>query len=225
MTKGVILAGGNGTRLRPLTYVVNKHLLPIYDKPMILYPIETLKGMGITEILLVTGGEHLGSFADFLGDGSNYGVTLTYKVQHVAGGIADALKLAEDFVGEQFAVILGDNIFESPVMPPPKDTCGLVIKEVEDPQRFGVFSGRHIEEKPEVPKSNYAVTGLYFYTSAVFDFIRTLKPSARGELEITAVNNWCLENLSTAIVSYKGFWSDAGTFDSILASSNWAKKK
>lgn len=219
--KGVILAGGNGTRLRPLTKLINKHLLPVYDKPMILYPLETLKGMGITEILLITGGDHIGSFAEFLGDGSEFGVHLTYKVQKDAGGIAQALSLAEGFVGWQFAVILGDNIFEYPVEPPSGNECGLVLKTVSDPQRFGVFHEKRIIEKPKNPASNLAVTGLYFYTSKIFDFIKTLKPSARGELEITDVNNYCLQNLDTWETIYTGFWSDAGTFDSLLKASNF----
>jgi len=217
--RGVILAGGNGTRLRPLTYLLNKHLLPVYNKPMILYPLETLKALGITEILLVTGGEHMGDFAEFLGDGREYGVNLTYRVQKEAGGIAEALGLAESFVNEQFAVILGDNIFEyAPNIP---ERCGLVLKEMEDPERFGVFAENQIEEKPKKPKSNLIVTGLYFYTPEVFHFIRTLKPSKRGELEITDLNNWCLEYLDMTYHIYDGFWSDAGTFDSLLKSSIW----
>lgn len=216
------MAGGNGTRLRPLTYVANKHLLPIYNKPMILYPLETLKLLGITDVLLVTGGENVGTFAEFLGDGSKYGVRITYKVQSEAGGIAQALSLAEDFVDGQFAVILGDNIFEG--VPPLPEGCAVVLKEVEDPQRFGVFHEGKIEEKPKEPKSNLAVTGLYFYTPEIFDFIKTLKPSARGEMEITDVNNFCLENLDMRYTIHKGFWSDAGTFDSLLNSAQWAKQ-
>lgn len=220
--KGVILAGGNGGRLRPMTSVINKHLLPVYDKPMILYPLNTLKQMGIDDILIVTGGNHLGSFMDFLGDGSEFEVNLTYKIQKEAKGIAQALLLAEDFVGtHKFAVILGDNIFEqSPVAP---DECGIVITEISDPQRFGVYHNGHIEEKPQNPQSNKVVTGLYFYTSRVFDFIKTLHPSARGELEITDVNNWCLKNLSTEIINYCKFWSDAGTPESLLVASNFIK--
>lgn len=220
--KGVILAGGNGTRLRPLTYVANKHLLPVYDKPMILYPIQTLRDMGVTEIMIVSGGEYIGVFAEYLKDGSEHGVKLTYRVQKEAGGIAQALMLAEDFAKDgQFAVILGDNIFEKPVIPPPG--CGLVLKQVPDAERFGVFHERKIVEKPKKPKSNMAVTGLYFYTPEIFNFIKTLKPSARGELEITDVNNWCLENLNTYTVEYDGFWSDAGTFESLFKSSEWAR--
>lgn len=225
MKKGVILAGGNGTRLRPLTLITNKHLLPIYDKAMILYPLETLKSMGITEVLLITGGENIGDFADFLGDGSEFGVSLTYKIQKSAGGIAHALQLAEDFVDEQFAVILGDNIFERAVEPPPAGHCGIVLKAVDDAQRFGVFADGAIIEKPKHPVSNMAVTGLYFYTPEIFEFIRTLEPSARGEMEITDVNNWCLKNLKMGSTIYDGFWSDAGTFDSLLRTANWVKER
>lgn len=222
--KGVILAGGNGTRLRPLTFIQNKHLIPVYNKPMIMFPIDTLKGMGITDILIVSGGEHIGKFIEYLGDGSLFDIKLTYKVQTSAGGIAQALSLAEDFVSEQFAVILGDNIYESSVIPPPAG-CGIVLKEVADPRRFGVFADGEIIEKPTEPKSKMAVTGLYFYTKQIFDFIKTLTPSARGELEITDVNNWCLKNLPTATMVYEGFWSDAGTFESLAESSNWVRNQ
>ncbi len=221
--KGVILAGGNGTRLRPVTLVTNKHLLPVYNKPMILYPLQTLKELGIKDILIVSGGEHIGDFMEFLGDGAEYEVKLTYKIQKEAGGIAQALYLTKDFVGEEkFAVILGDNIFESASLPV-KD-CGLVVKQVENPNRFGVYADGVIIEKPTEPKSNLAVTGLYFYTSDIFPFIETLSPSARGEMEITDVNNWCLRNLPTDVIPYEGFWSDAGTFDSLLESSKWVKE-
>lgn len=221
--KGIILCGGTGTRLRPLTLVVNKHLLPVYDKPMITYPVETLKSMGVKDILIISGGEHIGHFLEFLGDGSLFGVNFTYKVQKEAGGIAQALALAEDFASEQFAVILGDNIFEYSVPVPKK--CGIVLKEVENPNRFGVYCDGKIIEKPAKPLSNLAVTGLYFYTPEIFDFIKQLQPSARGELEITDVNNWCLQNLDTEKIEYDGFWSDAGTFESLLHSSNWAKSR
>lgn len=219
--RGVILAGGEGTRLLPLTQLLNKHLLPIFNKPMILYPLETLKGLGISEILIVSGGENIGGFADFLGDGSDFGVHLTYRVQKAAGGIAQALGLAESFVDGQFAVILGDNIFGSPIRPP--KSCGIVLKEVPDPSRFGVYCDGIIEEKPKVPRGTMAVTGLYFYTPEIFRFIQDLKPSDRGELEITDVNNWCLEHLPTEIITYKGFWSDAGTFESLLTTAQWAR--
>jgi len=218
--KGIILAGGKGTRLSPFTLLFNKHLLPVYDRPMITYPLMTLKGMGITDILIVSSGENIGGFATVLGDGSKYEVNITYRIQAEAKGIAHALLLAEDFVEEQFAVILGDNIFGSSVVPPKR--CGIVLKEVENPNRFGVFYEGKIVEKPSVPSSNKAVTGLYFYTPEIFPFIKTLEPSARGELEITDVNNWCLENLPTEVIDFGGFWSDAGTFDSLLASSVWA---
>lgn len=221
MLRGIVLCGGMGTRLRPLTYVSNKHLLPIYNKPMIMYPINTLIQMGIKDILIVSGGEHIGRFLEFLGDGSELGVKFTYKVQKEAGGIAQALALAEDFVEEQFAFILSDNIFEYPVVPPPK--CGIVLKKVTDSNRFGVYSNGLIIEKPEKPESDLAVTGLYFYTPEIFEFIKDLIPSARGELEITDVNNWCLKNLEMATTTYDGFWSDAGTFDSLLSTANWVK--
>lgn len=222
MRQGVILAGGRGTRLYPITKVVNKHLLPVWNKPMILYPIETLKKMGITDILIITGGEHLGTFLDFLGDGSDFGVNFTYKVQKESGGIAQALFLAKDFVKGQFAVILGDNIFQDTIEPT-NENCAIVLTEVEDGTRFGVFYDGKIIEKPKEPLSNMAVTGLYFYTPEIFNFINIQHPSTRGELEITDVNNWCLENLPTEILTYKGFWSDAGTFDSLLSSSNFIK--
>lgn len=186
---------------------------------MILYPLETLKSMGVTDILLVSGGEHIGGFTQFLGDGSKYDVKLTYKVQEEAGGIAQALLLAEDFVDDEFAVILGDNIFEYAPAKPVKG-CGLVIKEVDDPERFGVYNDKKIVEKPAIPLSNMVVTGCYFYTPEIFPFLKTLQPSARGEMEISDLNNWVLENLPTFIVEYSGFWSDAGTFDSLLRSAN-----
>lgn len=223
--RGVLLAGGTGTRLRPLTHIANKHLLPVYNKPMILYPLEILKGLGVNEILVVAGGEHVGAFADFLGDGSTFGVRFTYKVQKQAGGIAQALSLADDFVTDQFVVILGDNIFEYPPALPLKENCGFVLKEVENPERFGVFHDGEIIEKPKKPLSNKVVTGIYFYTPEIFDFISTLEPSARGELEITDVNNWCLKNRPTTTILYDGFWSDAGTFDSLMRASTWAFQK
>ncbi len=222
--KGVILAGGNGTRLRPTTRVINKHLIPVYDKPMILYPIGTLKELGITDIIMIVGGDHLGSFMEFLQDGREFGINLTYRIQAESKGIAHALYLAKEFVGkDNFAVILGDNIFESASLP--TTNCGLVTKEVESPNRFGVYHEGKIVEKPENPKSKQAVTGLYFYPPEIFPFIETMKPSARGEMEITDVNNWCLENFEVDVIPYEGFWSDAGTVDSLFTSSEWAKKK
>lgn len=226
MRKGVILCGGKGTRMLPITSVVNKHMIPVLNKPMILFPLQTLMETGVEDILIISGGNHIGDFAEFLGDGSEYGVKLTYRVQKEAGGIAQALLLAEDFVDEQFAVILGDNFFED-VIEFPESGCGLVVKYVEDPRRFGVLItddeklSRAIVEKPkEIKPSNVppmAVTGLYFYTPEIFDFIKTLEPSDRGELEITDVNNWCLENLKTEVITYGGFWSDMGTPQSMLA--------
>ena len=236
--KGVILAGGNGMRLRPLTLVANKHLLPIYDKPMISYPLETLKKLSIYDIMIISGGEHIGVFAEYLGDGSDFGVHLTYKVQKGAGGIAQALGLAENFANrENIAVILGDNIFENSAIEIPRDyytveninNAILFAKEVKDPERFGVINFNAdgtidgIEEKPEKPKSNLAVMGLYIYPSNVFEIVKTLKPSKRGELEITDVNNAYVKDKKCQVQIFKGFWSDAGTFDSMLNSSNWIK--
>lgn len=233
--KGVILAGGTGTRLSPLTQVANKHLLPVYDKPMVLYPLETLKSLGIKDILVVSGGEHVGVFAEFLGDGSEYGVNLTYKVQKGAGGIAYALGLAKDFVGgNDVAVILGDNLFEEVRLPDnyKKGDCVIYGKQAEDAERFGVLDydkeagvALGIEEKPKKPKTDIAVTGLYIYPPDVFEFINTLKPSARGELEITDVNNHYIKKKKCRVEILKGFWSDAGTFDSLLRSANWVKVK
>lgn len=231
--KGVILAGGKGTRLKPLTDVANKHLLPIYNKPMILYPLDTLIAHDIDDILIVTGGEYVGRFAEYLGDGSEFGVKLTYKIQKEANGIAGALGLAEDFAnGEDVMAILGDNVFDSagmgdmPVFN--KHTAHIFVKEVRDPERFGVAVIENggkvaIEEKPENPKSNLAVLGLYHYPNDVFDVIRTLKPSERGELEITDVNNYYAKADKLIPYKHNAFWSDAGTFDSLLKSANWIK--
>ena len=226
--RGVILAGGQGTRLRPLTLVTNKHLLPVYDKPMIVHPLETLKSLGIKDILIVTGGEYMADFMRFLGSGEKFGVRLTYKIQDKPLGIAHALLQAEDFLrGEKKVVaILGDNIFEKIEIDDDllndEDNAIIFLKEVEHPERFGtaVFDSNGkliaIEEKPKVPKSKYAVTGLYIYPNDVFDFIKTLKPSARGELEITDVNNWYLKQGRLKYVIVKGFWTDAGTFPTLL---------
>jgi glucose-1-phosphate thymidylyltransferase len=216
-TKGVILCGGKGTRMLPATRMINKHMIPILNKPMILYPLQTLIGMGVKDILIISGGNHIGDFAEFLGDGSEYGVNLTYKVQKEAGGIAQALLLAEDFVDDDFVVILGDNYFEGTFTLPEKGICQFVTKSVADPERFGVYYEGIIEEKPVNPKSNKAVTGIYLYTKDIFEFIKTLQPSARGELEITDVNNWCLQNTDTNIIDMWGFWSDMGTPESMLA--------
>jgi glucose-1-phosphate thymidylyltransferase len=223
--KGIILAGGTGSRLYPLTKVTNKHLLPVYDKPMIFYPLNTLINAGITEIMIVSGRGHAGHFLELLGSGADFGVSLTYEIQEGAGGIAQALGLARHFSdNDNVTVILGDNIFEDAV----KDAvqsfrsgARIFLKEVPDAHRFGVaeIAGDHIrgiEEKPEYPKSNLAVTGLYMYDAGVFDIIRDLKPSKRGELEITDVNNAYIQKGMMTFSLITGYWSDAGTFDSLL---------
>jgi len=227
--KGVILAGGIGTRLRPLTEVTNKHLLPIYDRPMILHPLETLKSMGITDICIVTGGEYMADFMRFLGSGTKFGVKLTYKIQDGPLGIAHALLQAEDFFDkEKVVAILGDNIFEKVNISKKvfeDDYAYIFIKEVSHPERFGVpvfdENGKiiAIEEKPKEPKSKYAVTGLYIYPNDVFDFIKTLKPSVRDELEITDVNNYYLKKRKLKVIKLEGFWSDAGTIPTLLRAS------
>lgn len=224
--KGVVLAGGEGKRLHPLTAVTNKHLLPVFDRPMILHPIEALKSLGINEICLVTGGENIGDFMKFLGSGASFDVNLTYKIQDGPLGIAHAILQAEDFFDkEKVVVILGDNIFEKVETPPEAtedDNAYIFIKEVKNPQRFGVPAFGDdgnivaIEEKPENPKSNYAVVGLYIYPPDVFEFIKTLKPSGRGELEITDVNNWYIQQKKLKAIKLDGFWSDAGTFESLF---------
>lgn len=223
--KGVILAGGTGSRLYPLTKVTNKHLLPVYDKPMIYYPMETLINAGIKDIMIVSGRGHAGHFLELLGSGVDYGVHFTYEIQDKAGGIAQALSLAEDFVdGDSVTVILGDNIFQENIEKDVANFNGgakIFLKEVPEAHRFGVaeLKGEKvigIEEKPGEPKSNFAVTGLYIYESDVFDAIKTLKPSGRGELEITDVNNYYINKGMMKYGVLKGFWSDAGTFESLL---------
>jgi len=226
--KGVILAGGTGSRLMPLTKVTNKHLLPVGQKPMIYYPIEKLTSIGIEEILIVTGVEHMGDVVSLLGSGKDFGCRFTYKVQDEAGGIAQALALAEDFAhGQLLVVILGDNIFEGDLKEyadkfiSQKTGARLLLKHVQHPQRFGVaeiLDGKviGIEEKPKKPKSDYAITGIYFYDASVFDIIRTLKPSARGELEITDVNNAYIAKGQMAYDILEGWWTDAGTFESLI---------
>ncbi|MFN1836119.1 sugar phosphate nucleotidyltransferase [Balneola sp. MJW-20] len=222
--KGIILAGGTGSRLYPLTKVTNKHLLPVGDKPMIYHPIEKLTEAGIEEILIVTGTDHMGDVVNLLGSGKDFGCRFTYKVQDEAGGIAQALGLAENFAGnEPFVVILGDNIFEASLQSAVKNYSGrgaqIMLKKVADPQRYGVaeLEGQKvlsIEEKPDKPKSDYAVTGIYFYDSEVFDCIRNLKPSGRGELEITDVNNYYIRNGLMKSSIMMGWWTDAGTPES-----------
>lgn len=225
--KGIILAGGTGSRLFPLTKVTNKHLLPVGRKPMIYHPIGKLVEIGIEEILIVTGVEHMGDVVSLLGSGKDFACRFTYKVQDEAGGIAQALSLAEGFVDRDLmVVILGDNIFEDNLKPfaesfkKQKKGAKILIKEVSDPQRFGVVELKEgkiisIDEKPEKPKSNYVVTGIYFYDHEVFDFIRELKPSARGELEISDVNRAYLQKGRLTYDILSGWWSDAGTFESL----------
>ena len=226
--KGVILAGGLGTRLHPLTKVTNKHLLPVYDKPMVYYPIQALVNAGIRDILLVTGGNSAGDFLRLLGNGQEFGLQhLNYSYQEGEGGIAAALRLAEYFVNkEKVCVVLGDNIIEKNIIAATRayeqqnGGAKVLLKEVKDPQRFGVavLEGDRlviIEEKPKAPKSPYIVTGIYFYDSEVFDIIRTLKPSGRGELEITDVNNAYLERGRLTWNILDGWWTDAGTFESL----------
>ncbi|WP_292379743.1 sugar phosphate nucleotidyltransferase [Methanosarcina sp. UBA289] len=226
--KGIILAGGTGSRLYPLTKVTNKHLLPVYDKPMIFYPIQTLINAGIKEIMIVSGRGHAGHFLELLGSGADLGVKFTYEIQEEAGGIAQALGLAERFADEDdVAVILGDNIFQDNIKEDVSNFRGgarIFLKEVPDAHRFGVaeLNGDKvigIEEKPREPKSNFAVTGLYIYSNHVFKIVKTLKPSARGELEITDVNNYFVNNGTMEYRILDGFWSDAGTFESLLRAS------
>jgi len=231
--KGIVLAGGLGTRLRPLTAVTNKHLLPVYDQPMIYYPIQTLVNAGIREIMIVTGGNNAGDFLKLLGNGKTFGLKhLNYTYQEGEGGIADALSLVEDFAdGDPVCVVLGDNIIEGNIHSAVRAYrhqgrgAKIMLKKVPDPQRFGVpeLEGRRvlrIEEKPSVPKSEYAVIGIYLYDADVFNIIRTLKPSARNELEITDVNNAYIERDEMTWDELEGWWTDAGTFESLLHASN-----
>jgi len=222
--KGIILAGGTGSRLFPLTKVTNKHLLPVGEHPMIYHPINKLIEAGIDEILVVTGTDHMGDVVNLLGSGKDFGCRFTYKVQDEAGGIAQALGLAENFVGEDaMTVILADNIFESSLKEAvtnyPDQGAQILLKEVHDPERFGVaeVSGEkvvNIDEKPTNPQSNYAVTGIYMYDKRVFDYIRQLEPSDRGELEITDVNNFYISSERMRYSMLKGWWTDAGTHSS-----------
>lgn len=233
--KGIILAGGTGSRLYPLTKVTNKHLLPVGKYPMIYHAIYKLKEANITDILIVTGREHMGDVVNLLGSGSEFDVQFTYKVQDQAGGIAQALGLCEVFVGNDLmTVILGDNVFSDSIVQYVKNFkkqgtgAKILIKEVEDPERFGVpeLEGnriKSIEEKPKKPKSRYAVTGIYMYDAKVFDIIKTLKPSARGELEITDVNNAYIERNELTYDILDGWWTDAGTHASYLRANELAK--
>lgn len=231
--KGVVLAGGLGKRLWPLTKITNKHLLPVYDKPMVYYPLECLANAGIRDVLLVTGGNDAGDFLRLLGNGKELGLKeLHYTYQEGEGGIADALRLAEDFAdGDKIVVILGDNLIEKTIragvanfFSQPRG-ARVYLKEVPDPERFGVpaFDGDRIVriiEKPADPPSHYAVIGIYMYDEQVFEFIRGLQPSARGELEITDVNNFYLEQGTLEYEILDGWWTDAGTFESLLRATN-----
>lgn len=231
--KGIVLAGGLGMRLRPLTAVTNKHLLPVYNQPMIFYPIQTLVNAGITDIMIVTGGTSAGDFLKLLGNGKAFGLKhLNYTYQEGEGGIAEALALVEHFAGgEPVCVVLGDNIIEGNIAAAVRayESEGIgakiLLKRVPDPQRFGVpvFDGDkvlRVEEKPEFPKSDYAVIGIYMYDGSVYDIIRTLQPSRRGELEITDVNNAYIERGDMSWEELEGWWTDAGTFESLQRASN-----
>jgi len=233
--KGIILAGGTGSRLFPLTKVTNKHLLPVGDKPMIYYPIEKLIAAGIEEILIVTGTEHMGAVVQLLGSGKEYGCRFTYKVQDEAGGIAQALGLAQNFVGtDRMCVILGDNVFADDIgaaarrfADTPEGSAQVFLKEVPDPQRFGVADvadGKitRIVEKPVDPQSNLAVTGIYMYCHDVFNVVKTLKPSGRGELEISDVNQHYVEQGAMSFDVFESWWTDAGTFESLKRASELA---
>ena len=235
--KGIILAGGTGSRLFPLTKVTNKHLLPVGKEPMIFHPVHKLTQAGLEEILVVTGVEHMGDVVTLLGSGKDFGCRFTYKVQDEAGGIAQALGLAENFAGKDLiCVILGDNIFQDPIGAHAKSFreqgrgARLLLKQVPDPQRYGVaeVDGSRvvrIVEKPRKPKSDLAVVGIYFYDAQVFDIIRTLKPSARGELEITDVNNHYLRAGTLHCDRLQGWWTDAGTFESLAAANELARAR
>lgn len=230
--KGVILAGGLGSRLMPCTKVTNKHLLPVYNKPMIYYPLQTLVKAGLKDIMIVTGGNNAGDFLRLLGNGSEFGLKdISYTYQEGEGGIAEALKLAENFVDEEKVVVmLGDNIIKDDIsgavadFEKQPDGAKIFLKKVNDPERFGVAEVRdgkviNIEEKPRKPKSNYAVIGIYMYDNRVFDIAKQLKPSDRGELEITDVNNEYIQRNSMTYSIIDGWWTDAGTFESLYRAS------
>jgi glucose-1-phosphate thymidylyltransferase len=231
--KGIILAGGTGSRLFPLTKITNKHLLPIFDKPMIYYPIQTLVNAGINDLLVVTGGRNSGDFLRLLANGKEFGLKhINYTYQEGEGGIADALALAEHFAdGEKICVILGDNLIEGSIRESVDEFkrqakgAKILLKQVQDAERFGVaeINGEKIvgiEEKPKNPKSNFAVTGIYMYDESVFEKTRHLKPSARGELEITDVNNAYIQEGTMTFSYLEGWWTDAGTFESLLRAAN-----
>jgi glucose-1-phosphate thymidylyltransferase len=229
--KGVVLAGGTGSRLGALCRVTNKHLLPIYNKPMIYYPLQTIINMGIDDVLIVSGTEHCGHILQLLGSGKNLGINISYRVQDEAGGIAQALSLAENFAcGSSVAVILGDNIFiDNFDINDFEDGAKLFLKETDTPERFGIAevvgnSIVSIVEKPKNPKSNLAVTGLYVYDNYVFDYIRDIHPSSRGELEITDINNIYIKENKVSFEIVRNEWTDAGTFESLHKANTIAKK-
>ncbi len=230
--KGIILAGGTGSRLFPLTRVTNKHLLPVYDRPMIYYPLQTLVQAGLKDIMIVSGKGHAGGFLELLGSGSAFGVRLSYGVQEKAGGIAQALSLAEDFAdGEKVVVILGDNILEDSIATAVQDFAAqekgakIFLKGVDNPKSFGIAEVQgskivSIVEKPQEPKSNLAVIGVYMFDGQVFDVVKTLKPSARGELEVTDLNNYYVQQGTMTFETLKGAWGDGGeSFDSLMKAS------
>ena len=231
--KGIVLAGGLGSRLYPLTSVTNKHLLPVWDKPMVYYPIQTLVEGGVKDVMVVTGGNNAGDFLRLLGNGKEVGLNhIEYAYQKGEGGIADALRLAEEFAdGDKIVVILGDNIIEKSIKTyvdkfrKQKNGARVLIKKVPDPERFGVVEFRNdiiskIVEKPKNPKSSYAVTGIYMYDNKVFDIIKSLKPSKRKEFEITDVNNAYIKSKQLQYDKLPGYWTDSGTFESLLKANN-----
>ncbi len=233
--KGIILAGGRATRLRPLTLITSKQLLPVYNKPMIYYPIETLIKAGITDILIIIAPDYSGHFLNLLGDGKEFGAHFSYAVQKEPKGLADAFIIGEDFIGnDDVTMILGDNIFDQDFS---KDIQGfkggamVFAKQVDDPERFGVvefdenMKALSIEEKPQQPKSNYAVVGLYTFDNRVVEYAKNLQPSARGEIEVTDLNNIYLKNGEMTVNIFNGLWEDAGTFDSLLRVSNIMAEK
>jgi glucose-1-phosphate thymidylyltransferase len=235
--RGVILAGGKGTRMGELTKVTNKHLLPVGPYPMVYHPLKKLVGAGVQEILLVSGTDHMGDFVELLGSGTAHACRLTYRVQDEAGGIAQALGLAEHFcVGSRACVLLGDNIFRDPLVPllekanTRPDWAWIGLKQVPDPGRYGVAELKgdqvlSIEEKPKEPKSDFAVVGIYIYPPDVFGVVKTLKPSGRGELEITDVNNYYLKQGRLGSVALDGYWTDAGTLDSLDTANELVRKE
>lgn len=232
--KGILICGGTGSRLRPLTDITNKSLLPVYDKPLILYPLQTLLDAGIKDIAVISGTEHIDQIAEFLGSGDRFGCTFTFKVQEKAGGIAQALGLAEEFAeGESVCAILGDNVFFDDLANEIKsfESGGhIFLTQVDDPERFGVAEFKNgkvlsIEEKPKKPKSDLAITGCYIYDNACFEIIRNLKPSARGEFEITDVSRKYMENGELAATVLKDKWIDAGTFESLFQAASEVRRR